>query len=236
MVQINLPLSERKALLAIDTNALSLAVDQLVERGFPGYMHWLDLSGCGTTFSRQLHLLERALSELNAAKSDKKRTEMKGRVRDAADDLIAAVEHMKHRAAVEEEEGKLFRVDDPLVTPSYLSAKMSVTVYYQWRKTEEDDWTSGSIKFTHVVETRPDYTMPIPVRKPSAAQRSRDRQDELYRVWERLTMDAHSAVRDYFRSGMDVRAIPEAYQVVPSVHGGGLNNHSCKFWLEQQSE
>ncbi|KSQ21736.1 hypothetical protein APB26_32665 [Pseudomonas aeruginosa] len=234
MVQINLSRTERDKLLAVDTAALRKAVDEMVDRGIPGNLHRLELFECGEHVRHKLHYLELALSNLSAAKTDKKRSEMQYNARRAAGDLIAAVDQMRHRAETEISEGELFQVREPLGSPGHLSENLSVTVTYSWRKTANEDWQSGSIQFNYKVETRPDFLQLQPARKPSARKQAEDRQTMLFREWERMTIRALCAVRDYFRAGNDGNAVPKTFQVVPNPHGGDLDNHSFDFWRDLQ--
>ncbi|HEJ2342717.1 TPA: hypothetical protein ACWLUJ_006183 [Pseudomonas aeruginosa] len=232
MVEINIPREVREALKSLDTAALSKQIDEIVERGVPGYLHLLGLSGCGHVVAARLHTFEMALSEHSTSRSDKKRSETGYRVSSAARDLRDAVQHMKDRVAKEEQEGEFFQVADPLGQPFALSEKMTVSVQFQWRKTTDDDWTSGSIAFNHVVDMRPDFSQPPPSRKPSANNQAKEREARLYREWERLMTLAHLAVKEYFRKGNDGADIPESFQVRTSPHSRSLNNHSASFWLE----
>lgn len=233
MVQINLTRTEREALLAVDASALRKAVDNLVERGAPGTTHRLDLSDCGDYVRHKLHLLELALSNLNTAKSEKKRSDMQYNARRAAGDLIAAVEQMRDRAETEISDGELFQVLEPLGSPGHLTDKLSVIVTYSWRESADGEWKSGSIQFTHLVESRPDFSVNQSTRKLPAWKQAEERQSMLFREWERMTMLALCTVRDYFRAGKDGDAIPKTFEVVPNPQGGGLNNHSCDFWRQR---
>lgn len=232
MVEINIPREVRESLKSVDTAALSKLIDHIVERGVPGYLHLLGLSSCGHVIAAKLHSLEMALSEHSKSKSDKKRSETGYRVGRAASDLLHAVRHMKDQVAKEEQEDELFHVYDPLGHPVALRENMTVNVDFRWRKTTDDDWTSGSIAFNHVVDMRPNFSQPLPGRKPSASKQAKEREDRLYREWERLMTSAHQAVKEYFRKGGDGADIPESFQVRTSPQSGSLNNHSTSFWLE----
>lgn len=232
MVEINIPREVRDALKSVDTTALGKQIDQIVERGVPGYLHLLGLSTCGHVIAARLHTLDMALSEHQKSKSDKKRSETGHVVGRAASDLLHAVQRMKDQAAKEELEGELFQVYEPLGQPVALRENMTVNVDFRWRKTTDDDWTSGSIAFNHVVDMRPDFSQPLPSRKPSAAKQAREREDRLHREWERLMTSALQDVREFFQKGGNGADIPESFQVRTSPHSGSLNNDSTRFWLE----
>ncbi|HBP6526412.1 TPA: hypothetical protein L6A81_12295 [Pseudomonas aeruginosa] len=232
MIEINIPREVREALKSLDTAALSKQIDEIVERVVPGYLHHLGLSTCGRVIAARLHTLDMALSEHHKSKSDKKRSETGHVVGRAASDLLHAVQRMKDQAAKEELEGELFQVYDPLGQPVALRENMTVNVDFRWRRTTDDDWTSGSIAFNHVVDMRPDFSQPLPSRKPSAAKQAREREDRLYREWERLMTLALLAVKEYFRKGNDGADIPESFQVRTNPHSRSLDNHSTSFWLE----
>lgn len=83
--------------------------------------------------------------------------------------------------------------------PHRFSERLTLRVSYRWRRAIEDDWTYGNITLSHDVDSRPDYTMPIPNRKPGAAKQEQDRQDKLYYEWEHLMRLALHSVREYFR-------------------------------------
>ncbi|MES6350847.1 hypothetical protein U6U03_12115, partial [Cutibacterium acnes] len=117
--------------------------------------------------------------------------------------------------------------------PYRFSKELSVRVGYRWRRTVEDEWTFASITFTHVHDPRPDYTLPIPKRKPSAAKQEQERQNSLYQTWEHLMRGALYSVRDYFRDGGDGDKIPDTFQATVDSHSRGLNNYSTQFWRKQ---
>lgn len=113
---------------------------------------------------------------------------------------------------------------------------MQVRVSYRWRRTIEDEWTTGSIIFKHKVRPRFDYralAKPKPKpklkRKPSARKLGEVRENDLRREWEHLEQLAHWSVRDYFRAGHDGAGIPGEFEVRLG-DGDHLNNFSADFW------
>lgn len=64
----------------------------------------------------------------------------------------------------------------------------------------------------------------------SAAERERERQDDLYRVWKHLLDLTLCSVRDYFRAGRDGGEIPSTFKAISDGHSRGLNNFSVDFW------
>jgi hypothetical protein len=231
MGEINISRSEQEALRAIDCRELHRLVDQALREERTDVLSHLSLAKCGPFVAEKLRSFDQALLEHTKAKSPKKRAETQEGARRAGSDMVFAVEAMQDRMVAEEEQGQLFYVDDDFPTLPFISKHLSVTVHYRWRRRVGDAWTDGSIRFIHEVEVRPDYTAPVPKRKPSAAKRERDFQDELCRTWEHLRIGALCSVPDYFKAGRDGSAIPKTYRVTTDPHSGSLNNHSTKFWL-----
>ena len=137
---------------------------------------------------------------------------------------------MKRRMETEQKEGQLFYIEDQIIPPHHFSEHLRLRLSYRWRRTVDDEWKFGVITFVYDVNLRPDYTFPIPRRKPSAAKQEQDRQTKLYQAWENLMRVALCSVRDYFREGGDGRRIPEIFQAVVDPHTPGLNNYSAQFW------
>jgi hypothetical protein len=181
----------------------------------------------------RLRAFEQALAEHGKAKSAKKRAETKDRAQHAGSDLAHAVRQMKHRMETEEKEGQLFYVDDQIIWPYSFSEQLTVRVGYRWRHAIEDDWTHGSITFSHRVDLRPDYTMQTTKRKPGAAKLEQNRQDKLSHEWKHLMGLALHTIREYFRAGGDGNAIPPTFQATTDPYSRGLNNYSAQFWREQ---
>jgi len=148
-------------------------------------------------------------------------------------DLVQAVRDMKNRMEEEQQEQELFVVEDSVMHPYRFTPRMNVRVSYRWRGTADESWTYGSINFLHEVDTRPDYTLPTPKRKPSRAKQEDEFQDKLYRVWDHLRSSALHSLREYLKSGRDRSAIPENFQVTTDSYTRGLNNYSTQFWREQ---
>lgn len=235
MGEINLSRGEQDAIKAVDAGELDRLLDECLQDGRLSRLHQLGLSSCGPYISAQLRALEQALTEFAKAKAPKKRSETEDRARRAASNLEHAVQQMKYRAETELQEGQLFHVDDQIIPPTYLTEQLDVHVSYRWRRAIEDPWTYGSITVSHDADLRPDYTLPIPKQKPSAAKKERDLQDKLYREWEHLMRLALYSVRDFFRKGGDGNLVPKAFQAKLDPHTRGLNNFSAQFWVDQPS-
>jgi hypothetical protein len=229
MGEINIPRNERDALKAVDTAELNRLIDQCFYEEQPAALRILRLESCGPYIASRLREYENALAERCKAKAAKKRAETESRVRHAGSALEHAVAQMKHRVDKEEKEGLLFYVEDQIMPPHRFSEHMTVRVTYRWRRAIEDEWVHGSITFSHDVDTRPDYTVPIPKRKPSAAKQEQDRQDRLYREWEHLKMLGLDSVKDYLREGGNGAEIPQAFQANTDSYTRGLNNYSAQF-------
>lgn len=226
---INLTNSEIIALKAIDKHELDKFIEEALEREQLSPLHQLPLSSCGPYVSNALHRFGEALSAVRAAKSAKNQEEKSSRARRAGMDLSFAFGQMKNRMETEEQEGQLFRIDDNIYWSTHFSKHLTVRVSYRWRKSAEDDWQTGSIKFEYDFQERPDYSIPRPKRKPSAAKQAQELQDKLSQTWESLMKQALWAVRDYFRDGGDGSKIPDTFTAIPD-QSGGLNNHSLRFW------
>lgn len=233
MGEINIPRDQQNALKAIDTNDLDRLVDQAIREERSGDLQGLPLRSCGAYISTKLHYFEQALAKHRVAKAPRKRAETENALRRAGSDLSFAVGAMKRRMETEQKEGELFYVDDQIMPPHSFGECLSVRVGYRWRRVVDDEWTFGSITFVHNVDLRPDHTIPVPKRKPSAAKQEQDRQTKLYQTWEHLMRGALYSVRDYFKEGGDGDKIPETFQATVDAYSRGLNNYSTQFWRQQ---
>lgn len=233
MGEINISRDEQVAIAAIDASELDRLIDQAVREERSGDLHRLPLANCGSYIATKLHSFDRALAKHREAKAARKRAETGDALRRAGHDLSFAVGAMKQRLETEQKEAQLFIVDDQIMPPHRFSKHLSVRVSYRWRRTVDDEWTFGSITFVHDVDLRPDYTIPAPKRKPSAAKQEQDLQDRLYQTWEHLMRGALYSVRDYFRDGGDGNKIPDTFQATVDSHSRRLNNYSTQFWLQQ---
>lgn len=226
---INLTDGEKHALKAIDESKLDKLIDEAIRGGHSGALSNLALSSCGLYVSGALRRFDDALAKYGASKSAKKRHETETRARRAGNDLSSAIEFMKRRMAVEEQEGQLFYVDDNVFTPYGFSKDLVVSISYRWRRAVDDRWIFGIIAFHHTVDPR---VKPRPKRKPSAAKQAWDLEAELYRTWEHLRDTALCTLKDYFRNGGDGSKIPEKFQARIDSHARELNNFSAEFWHE----
>lgn len=229
--EINIPREERDALKAIDTDVLNTLIEQSLEERHPSALRALRLESCGLYAASQFRAFEKALATYGAAKAAKKLAETEFRARRAGSDLAHAVQQMKRRVEEEERESQLFYIDDLIMPPHRFSEHLTVRVDYRWRPMIEDKWQYGNITFTHDVDLRPDYTMPLPKRKPGAIKQERERQEKLYREWEHLRQLGVYSVREFFREGGNAAAIPETFQAKADSYTRGLNNFSARFWL-----
>ncbi|PKP93539.1 MAG: hypothetical protein CVT77_05345 [Alphaproteobacteria bacterium HGW-Alphaproteobacteria-16] len=221
------------ALRSVDLRELERLVDEAVWQSRSGELHSLRLASCGQYVSGRLYRFDQAIAAHNKAKAAKKRAETAVQVRRAGMDLVQAVRDMKNRMEEEQQEQELFVVEDSVMHPYRFTPRMNVRVSYRWRGTADESWTYGSINFLHEVDTRPDYTLPTPKRKPSRAKQEDEFQDKLYRVWDHLRSSALHSLREYLKSGRDRSAIPENFQVTTDSYTRGLNNYSTQFWREQ---
>ena len=233
MGEINIPRQEREALKAINSSELFDAIDQCEFQGHSTALKEFKLFNCGVYVESRLRYFEKALFDYRGAKSSKKYAETLREVQSAGRELHFAVQQRQFLVAEAEKDDQLFQVDDLIMQPGRVSEQLSVRVGFQWRKAVEDAWAHGSITFTHNVVTRPDYTTLQPKRKPSAAQQERTKQEKLYAEWERLKNLGLYAIRDFFKDGGSGFDIPETFRVRPDAYSGGLNNHSAKFWQDQ---
>jgi hypothetical protein len=234
MSVINIPRREADALKAVDVKALSGLIDQCLRDEQVNALRTLRLGDCGPYIANKLHEFGCALNEYRNAKSASKRTRTGDGAQRAGDALKCAVEQMINRLQVEEAEGQLFRVDDVIPVPYALDEDITVRVGFQWRASVDDAWQYGCIVFSHRVHSRPYYARSEPKRKKSAAQQSRERQDELLDTWDRLKEHALFSVRDFFRAGGDGADIPKTFQVKADPYSGGLNNFSADFWRQRE--
>lgn len=229
MGDLNVPRSEAEALKAIDTDVLSHLIDQCIREEKSSAVGALRLDGCGPYVASRLRAFVDALAVHQRAKSAKKRAETEYDLRSAGNDLMHAVHQMRHRVATEEQESQLFYVEDHVMPPSRFSEQLTVRISYRWRASVADPWVYGSIVFSHTVVPRPHCMQPTPARKPSAAKMERDREDHLYGQWEYLKGLGLQSVRDHFRRGGNVTAIPQTVQAKADPYTQGLNNFSAQF-------
>ena len=224
---------EKAALKATDIRQVEELIDQAMWDRRMTALHDLRLVSCGPFVAERLRRFERDLAQYAKAKAAKKCAETRTRARRAGSDLLYAIRDMQHRMVEEEKETELFRVNDVISPPYRFRDRIDVHVGYQWRRTVEDEWTYGSITFIQDVDMRPDYTLPAPKRKPSAAKQEDARQETLYKHWEHLVTLALHAVRGYLKSGGEGSAIPKTFQARTDGRSRWLNNLSCNFWQKQ---
>ncbi|MFZ6765027.1 hypothetical protein [Pseudoroseomonas sp. WGS1072] len=229
MGEINIPRNHQVALKAVNNRELDRFIDQSIREEKSCIPHHV-LADCGPFVSACLRSFYEAIAEFNRSKSPRKRDEARGRALQAGSELYFAVGTMKQRVEDQEKEGQLFFVDDDIGRPSYFAKHLRVMVSYQWRSTVDEEWKRGCITFVHDVEARPDYTAPVPKRKPSAAKQEPELQYQLSLSWEQLTRLSLYAVREYLKSGRDRNKIPKVFQAKTDPHTRGLNNFSTQFW------
>ncbi|MCG8274169.1 hypothetical protein MIC97_22735 [Aquamicrobium sp. NLF2-7] len=223
---------EKQAIRSIDSGVLRDLVDQAITSEHLGGLSKLPLDDCGDYVANKLRHLDSALAAYRIAKSAKKREETLYSAHKAGSDLTFAFGQMKQRLEVEERESQLFVIYEPTMAPLRVAQVMQVRVSYRFRRTIEEEWTSGSIVFKHTSRPRFDFhalAQPKPERKPSARKLAEERESELLREWEHLERLAHWSVRDYFRAGHDGSDIPHEFEVRLGA-GGHLNNFSADFW------
>lgn len=230
---VNIPQGERNALRGIDTDLLGKLIDRCFLEESTKVLCALNLDSCGSYVASRFRFFEKALAEYSNAKSAKKRDEAKYDAYRASSDLVSAVQQMKSRVETEENEEQLFYIDDQIAPPCSFNERMTVRVSYKWRQNVKDEWIYGSIVFSHDANMRADYTLSQPKRRPSAAKQERDRQEKLYREWERLMSLGLHSVRDYFREGGNGAAIPKIFYVIADPYTQLLNNFSAKFWIDR---
>ncbi|MCM5705433.1 hypothetical protein [Larsenimonas salina] len=227
---------EQEALKKIDSDELNSIVMECIRNSQTGGIYQLGLEGCGIYISNKLRDFQKAIDSHSRAKSSKKREETEYQMRRAADDLTHAVQDMQERMKTEEREKQLFLIDD-YITPLFnFSGSLEVKLRYQWRKNTEEDWTYGMITFQYTPDLTPDYSMPLPKRKPSAAKLAQERQEKLRREWEHLKLLSLHSLRDFFRDGGNGCDIPLSFKVTTDSYSRGLNNFSANFWRQNSSQ
>ena len=234
MTYINLPSDQQAAISDVDEAALRAAVRKCLDEERIGPIHGLGLSNCGPYVASKLNGFQQAITEYSKAKAHAKQERTRMDALYAGDDLIHAVQEMKGRLETERQEAELFFIDDQIRPPVYLSKRLSVQVSFRWRASSSADWKYGHLTFVYDFSPQPNYTLPLPKRKPSAAQAARDLEDVLRREWEDLKAQALFSMREFFRNGGDGDAVPEVFAVRPSRYGGGLNNFNCNFWQPER--
>lgn len=230
MSTINLPPEQRESIKAVDIDLLDELVDRCLHDERLAPLTGLRLGGCGGYVSGKLRIFEQALLAYAKAKSFKKREETEQDARRAGSAFIAAVQQMQGQVETAELDDQLFFVEDTVGRPLIYSSQLSVCVSFRWREASAQSWDYGHITFLYNYEPAPSYLSPPPRRKPSAAERARTRETELYREWEQLRRDALHAVKEFFRQGGQGGAIPETFRV-KLAFGGGLDNFSTRFWI-----
>ncbi|NIF29472.1 hypothetical protein F3J44_24285 [Pantoea sp. Tr-811] len=234
MTCFNLPSDQQAAISDVDETVLRSAVRKCLDEEHIWPIHGLGLDKCGPSVGIKLQGFQQAITEYSKAKAHAKRERTRQDALYAGNDLIHALQQMKGRLETERKEGELFFIDDQVRPPFHLSKRLSVQVSFRWRASSSAGWKDGHLTFVYYFSPQPRYTLPLPKRKPSAAQAARDLEDTLYREWERLKAQALFSMREYFRDGGDGDTVPELFAVRPSPYGGGLNNFSCNFWQDAQ--
>jgi len=234
MTYINLPNIQQAAISDVDETVLRAAVRKCLDEERMGPIHGHRLGDCGPYVGTKLHAFQQAIAEYSKAKAHAKRERTRQDALYAGNDLIDAVQQMKDRLETERQEGELFFIDDQIRPPFHFSKRLSVQVSFRWRASSSSDWKHGHLTFVYEFSPQPSYTLPMPKRKPSAAEAARDLEDSLNREWERLKAQALFSMREFFRDGGDGDAVPEVFAVRPSAYGGGLNNFSCNFWQPER--
>lgn len=227
--------SEIAALKQVDIRALTERVRDALTDGQTSGLYNLHLGGCGPYISGRLQRFQRDIGEYAKAKMARKREQTRSRAWSSGDDLLYAVREMMRRMEEEEKELQLIRIDDMIFPPRTFDGHLEIWVHYQWRLAVEDAWTFGTITFVHGVDLRPDYSLPQPTRKSSAAKLAEQRQETLYRHWEHFRMLALHAVRDYLKKHGDGSTIPATFVAKTSGRDRFLNNFSCDFWRAETS-
>jgi hypothetical protein len=231
MGEINMPREQQEALAAINTVEMDGLIDRSIREERSGELRQA-LLRCGPYIGRELHSFEKALEAHRDAKAPRKREQTAWDLQRAKDRLSSAVWSMKRRMEEERKDSELFFVEDAIQSPRRFTKNLTVSVHYRWRRGPDDSWRANSIEFSHDHQPRPDYTLPVPRRKLSAAQRERELQNELFQTWEHLMLLGLCAVRDYFKEGGDGAAIPRAFKAKADAYSRGLNNLSTNFWRD----
>lgn len=227
--------SEISALKEVDIRALEECITEALAYGQTSGLYNLHLGGCGLYISGRLQRFQSDLGEYAKAKMAKKREQTRSRAWSSGDDLLYAVREMVRRMEEEEKELQLIRIDDMIRSPRTFDEHLEIRVQYQWRRAIDDAWAFGKITFIHDVDKRPDYLLPQPARKPSAAKLAEQRQETLYRHWDHFRRLALHAVREYLKKGGDGSSIPETFVATTSGRDRFLNNFSCDFWRAETS-
>ncbi|WP_060477701.1 hypothetical protein [Pseudomonas monteilii] len=235
MTLINVPLEQQLAISAVDVKALHVAVDKCLHEQRSTPIHELGLRECGSQIGRALDAFHLAIDAHSRAKTSAKWEQTKAGAMKAGSDLVHVVCHMKGRIETEQKEALLFFIDDQIRPPLFPSKRLSVSIPFGWRQSTSSDWKHGQIAFDYDYDPRPDFSALLSERKSSASKAARERENTLYREWDRLKMQALLAVREFFRNGGDGDSVPEVFSIRPNPHGGGLNNHSCRFWQQARS-
>lgn len=229
MGEINLPQEEQEALAALDLTE----INRLIERATQ-YENATDLRNalwrCGPFIAQKLHDLQSALEAHRKARSTRKREQTADDIRKNASDLRWAVQAMRDRMETERKNAERFYVEDNIFWPRLFSPNLSVRIDYRWRRTIEDDWNYSAITFTHLVDTRPDYTLAQPRKKMSPAKQREALQRSLAEDWQHLMRLGLYTVRDFFEAGGDGSEIPKTFEAVAEGYPRRLNNFSCDFW------
>lgn len=233
MTLINTPKREQESLEAIDAHELHGLIEQAVINQSTGGLRDLPLPSCGPYVAERLRRFDRALVEYSKSKSDKKRSETRVRASRAGTELYYAVREMQERIATEQTEAQLFQIDDHTLVPHSFGPHLEVRINYRWRQSADHDWAFGDITFHHDVDLRPNYALPAPKRKPSAAKQNDELQEKLYREWDRLKSIALWSIQEFFRSGGDGAAIPKTFSAKVDAYTRGLNNFSADFWRDR---
>lgn len=231
MGELNISRRESEALKAIDAQELRRAIADAIDNEHGSGLDRFPIWQCPLFVSRELGYFRKYLASYAAARSGAKRASTKSEAERAGDELFYCLRDMQERLAEQEREGQLFHVDDNVLEPSFLTRNLAVTIHYRWRPSMDDEWTRGSISFSHYHDPAPVYIEPwlrnTSKRKPSAAKQQEKLQEELFRAWEHLRNDALYTMRDYLRDNREAINVPEKF---PAKTDGDGRISSLKFW------
>lgn len=228
MTFINIPPEQQRAVVVIDLRALHTAVDRcLVQERLTPILE-LNLKDCGRCIGNELERFARSIDAYAKAKTIATRESTKAQALRVGSDLVHVFYVIRARVETELADGERFFVDDEMSRPFFVTNQLSVSISYRWRPPASPEWKHGQITFHYEYEPPRSYALPLPNRRSTAS--AREREIALHREWDRLKMQALSAVKEFFRNGGSGEGFPEAFLVRPNPQGSGLNNHSCKFW------
>lgn len=152
MIELYVPDNEAYALTDLDTRRVRSIVDDAIEQQRLPIADKIGLTACGMCVSRETSYFERSLNDYRSARAKSKIAETRLRAQQAGRTLVSVFEERKGRLENEQQERQRFEVNCVHRTPALFNKELTVTIRFQWRKSDDDRWNPGNITFRYDAE------------------------------------------------------------------------------------